>query len=137
MHGAWAYQETHSTQAQEQSLQQDLCSRGQTSTYRAKHKIASRNARRRPYDNRKEEHWYINRDCYHDRDHDRDRDRNRTYDNERQAAKRPCVERPGHHDRKDDCCDNQPKNLGYEKPKSNGKVPCPIHSFPDKPAKHL
>jgi hypothetical protein len=31
---------------------------------------------------------------------------------------------------------NQPRKLGYEKPKSNGKVPCPIHSFPDKPAKH-
>jgi hypothetical protein len=43
---------------------------------------------------------------------------------------------PGYRDRKDNRRDNQLKKLGYEKPKSNGKVPCPIHSFPDKPAKH-
>jgi hypothetical protein len=29
------------------------------------------------------------------------------------------------------------KNLGYEKPKSNGKVSCPIHCFLDKLVKHL
>jgi hypothetical protein len=31
---------------------------------------------------------------------------------------------------------NQPKKSGYEKPRSNGKVPCPFHSFPNKTAKH-
>jgi hypothetical protein len=52
-------------------------------------------------------------------------------------AKHPCVKRPGHRDRKDDRRNNQPKKLGYEKPRSNDKVPCPIHSFPDKLVKHL
>jgi hypothetical protein len=48
----------------------------------------------------------------------------------------PRVEHLGYRDRKDDRRDNQSKKLGYEKPKSNSKVPCPIHSFPDKLAKH-
>ncbi len=30
-----------------------------------------------------------------------------------------------------------PKNLGYDKPRSNGNVLCPIHSFLDKTVKHL
>jgi hypothetical protein len=51
-------------------------------------------------------------------------------------GKRPCIERSITCDRKDDPCNNQPKKSGYEKPRSNGKVPCPIHSFLDKPAKH-
>ncbi len=51
-------------------------------------------------------------------------------------AKRPHIKCPRYRDRKDDRCNNQPKKLGYVKPRSNGKVSCPIHSFPDKPAKH-
>jgi hypothetical protein len=62
---------------------------------------------------------------------------NRAYSNEWQAVKRPCIKHSGNRDRKNDCCDNHPKKLDYEKPKSNGKVPCPIHSFLDKLAKHL
>jgi hypothetical protein len=96
-------------------------------TYQVKRKFASRNARRHPYNNCKKQCWYINRDC----------DRDRAYDNSRQAAKCPCIKRPSYHNRKEDRCNNQPKKLGYEKPKSNSKVPCLIHSFPDKPAKHL
>jgi hypothetical protein len=46
------------------------------------------------------------------------------------------IERSSNCNRKDDRCNNQPKNLGYEKPRSNSKVQCSIHSFPDKPAKH-
>jgi hypothetical protein len=95
-------------------------------TYQAKREIASHNAQRRPYNDREEQHRYINRD----------RNCDCAYDDKRQVAKHPCVECPGHCNRKDNCCNNQPKKLGYEKPKSNGKVPCPIHSFPDKPAKH-
>ncbi len=44
---------------------------------------------------------------------------------------------PGYRNRKDNRRNNQPKKLGYEKPKSNGKVPCPIHSILEKPVKHL
>jgi hypothetical protein len=51
------------------------------------------------------------------------------------SGKAPYIKCPGYCNKKDDCHDNQPKKLGYEKPKS-GKVPCPIHFFPDKPAKH-
>ncbi len=94
-------------------------------TYRARHKIASRDTQCRPY-NDCEERRYINRDCNHDC----------TNNNKRQAAKRPRIKHPGYCNRKVDRCNNQPKKLGYEKPKSNGKVPCPIHSFPDKPVKH-
>ncbi len=50
--------------------------------------------------------------------------------------KRPHVKRPGYCNRKDDRCDTQPKKLGHEKSRSNGKVPFPIHSFLDKPAKY-
>jgi hypothetical protein len=90
-------------------------------TYQAKRKIASCNAQRCPCNDCEERHWYIARN----------RDRNRTYDDKRQAAKRPCIEHPSYCDREDNRHDNQPKKLGYEKPKSNGKVLCPIHSFPD------
>jgi hypothetical protein len=95
-------------------------------TYREKCKIPSRNTQRHPYDDREEQHWYI------DRNHDHDP----IYDNKHQAAKHPCVECPSYRDRKDARCDNQPKSLGHEKPRSNGKVPCPIHSLLDKLAKH-
>jgi hypothetical protein len=90
-------------------------------TYREKHKIASPDTQRRPYNDCKEWRWYIDRNCNHDR----------AYENERRVAKRPRIERPRYRDRKDDHRNNQPKKLGYENPKSNGKVPCPIHSFPD------
>jgi hypothetical protein len=110
-------------------LKNELCNKIHTRedecrTYWAKRKIASRDTRRRPYNDCKEQCQYIDRDC------------NRDYNNECQAAKRPRVKRPGHPDRKDNRCNNQPKKLGYEKPKSNDKVPCPIHSFPDEPTKH-
>ncbi len=52
------------------------------------------------------------------------------------SGKHPYIKCPGYPDRKDDHRNNHPKKLGYEKPKSNSKVLCPIHSFPDKPAKH-
>jgi hypothetical protein len=95
-------------------------------TYRAKRKIASHDAQRHPYDNRKEQCWYIDRNCDHDC----------AYDNKHLAEKHPRIEHSGNHDRKDNCCDNQPKKLGYEKPKSKGKVLCPNHSTLDKLAKH-
>ncbi len=94
-------------------------------TYQAKHKIASCDTQRRPYNDHKDQHRYI--DCNRDRNHDR----NCAYDNKHQAAKRPFIKCPGYCNRKEDRCDNQPKKLGYEKPKSNGKVPCPIHSLLD------
>jgi hypothetical protein len=71
-------------------------------TYRTKHKIASRNAQRRPYDYHKEQCWYINHDCDHDR----------AYNDKHQAAKHPCIERPSYRNRKDDHCNNQPKKEG-------------------------
>ncbi len=96
-------------------------------TYWAKRKIASRNAQRRPCNDCEKQRLYI----------DRNRDPNCTYDNKRQAAKRPCIKHPGHSNRKDDHCNNHPKKLGYEKLKRNVKVSCPIYSFLDKPVKHL
>ncbi len=92
-------------------------------TYRVKRKIASRC---RPYNNREEQCWYIDRDC--NLDH--------AYDNERRGAKHPRIKHPGHCDSLDNHCDNQPNNLDYEKPKSNSNVLHPIHSFLDKLAKH-
>jgi hypothetical protein len=93
-------------------------------SYRVKCEIASHDTQHCPYNNRKEQRWYI------------DRDRDHAYNHKRQAAKHPRVKRPGYRDRKDDHRGNQTKKLGHERPKSNGKVPCPIHSFPDKPVKH-
>ncbi len=93
-------------------------------SYQAKCEIASRDTQCHPYNDHKEQCWYIDRNCSH------------AYDNERQVAKCPCVELPGYCDRKDNRRDNQLKKLGYEKPKSNSKVPCPIRSFLDKPVKH-
>jgi hypothetical protein len=112
-------------------LKNELCDKipaceDERCTYQERHEIASCDTQCCPYDDCKEQRWYIDHNC----------DRNCAYDNKHQAAKHPCVERPGHCNRKDNHCDNQPKKLGYEKPKSNGKVPCPIHSFPDKLAKH-
>jgi hypothetical protein len=66
---------------------------------------------------------YIKRNC------------NCNYDDKRQSAKCPSIKRSTHK-RKDDHCNNQPKKAGYKKPRSNGKVRGPIHSFPDKPARH-
>jgi hypothetical protein len=112
-------------------LKNELCNKicaceDERRPYRAKRKIASCNTQHRPYNNCKERRWYIDRDCDYDC----------AYYNKHQAAKCPCVKHPSYHDRKDDHCNNQPKKLDYEKPKSNSKIPCPIHSFPDKPVKH-
>jgi hypothetical protein len=114
-------------------LKNELCNmicacKDKRCTYRAKQEIDSRDAQRRFYGKCKEQQWYIN--C------DRDHNRNCACNNKHQAVKSPCIERPGYCDRKDNRRNNQLKKLGYEKPKSNGKVPCPIRSFPDKPAKH-
>jgi hypothetical protein len=92
--------------------------------YQTKCKLASCNAQCRPYNDRNERRQYI--DC----------NRNRAYNDKRQVAKRPCIERSGNRNRKDNRRNNQPKKLGHEKPRSNSKVPCPIHSFSDEPAKH-
>jgi hypothetical protein len=113
-------------------LENELCNMIHTPedehcTYQVRCEIASRDTQCRPYDDCKEQRWYI------DYDHDHDC----AYDNECQAAKRPRIEHPDHHNRKDGHCKNQPKKLGYEKPKSNSKIPCPIHPFSDKLAKHL
>jgi hypothetical protein len=95
-------------------------------TYQAKRKLASRDTRRHHYDGRDEQRQYI--DCNHNCDH--------AYNDKWQVAKGPHIHCSGSCDRKDDRHDNQPKKLGYEKPKSKGKVPCPIHLFLDKLAKH-
>jgi hypothetical protein len=50
-------------------------------------------------------------------------------------AKCPCIECSSCN-RKYNWHDNQPKEAGYKNHRSNGKVPCPIHSFPDKLARH-
>jgi hypothetical protein len=67
-------------------------------TYRAKCKVASRNAQHRPYDDRKEQRQYIDHDC----------NCNCAYDDKRQAAKHPCIKRPGYRNRNDDHCNKQP-----------------------------
>ena len=92
-------------------------------SYRAKREIALRDTQRHPYNDREEQRWYIDRNCNHDC----------AYNNKHQTAKRPRFECPGYCNRKEDHCNNQPKKLGHERPKSNGKVLCPIHSFPDTP----
>jgi hypothetical protein len=58
-------------------------------TYRVKHKIASRDAQCRPYNDCEEQCWYIN--C--------NRDRDRAYDDKRGAVKHPRIKHPGYHDR--------------------------------------
>jgi hypothetical protein len=75
-----------------------ICALEDEGPYRAKCKIASRNTQRCPYNDHKEQHWYI--EC--------DPDFNRAYNNECQAAKRSCVERPGYCNRKDGHRNNQP-----------------------------
>jgi hypothetical protein len=104
-----------------------ICAReDECHSYKGKCKIASRDTRCLPYDDCKKQCWYIdcNRNC------------DCTYNDEPQAAKRPCVKRPNYCNRKDIWHNNQPKKLGHERPKSIDKAPSPINSFPDKLAKH-
>jgi hypothetical protein len=112
-------------------LKKELCNKiraheDERCTYQARGEIAFWDTRRRPYNDCKERCQCI--DCNCNRDH--------ADSKERQAVKRPRIKHSGYHNRKDYHHDNQPEKLGYEKPKSNSKVLCPIHSFPDKLAKH-
>jgi hypothetical protein len=101
-------------------LHDKICTRkDKRHTNQAKRELASRDTQCHPNDCREERRWYINRN----------RDCNCAYVDKRQAAKCPHIKHSGNCNRKDNCRDNQPKKLGYEKPKSNSKVPCPIHSF--------